>query len=70
MAFAGASALYVADGNGELWRSTDFSTFSHVEVAGFVSELRTTADGVIARIGRNDLSRISADGIVEPLTVR
>ncbi len=70
MAFAGTSALYVADGNGELWRSTDFATFSQVEVAGFVSELRPTGDEVIARIDRDDLIRIPADGSVEPLTVR
>ena len=36
MAFAGTSALYVADGNGDLWRSTDFATFSRVPVPGGV----------------------------------
>jgi len=74
--------LYVADGRGDLWRSTDFTTFSHVEVPGWVSELKPTGDAVIARIGDgagcrypaacqlNDLVRISADGSVEPIKAR
>jgi len=82
MAFAGSSVLYVADGRGDLWRSTDFTTFSHVEVPGWVSELKPTGDAVIARIGDgagcrypaacqlNDLVRISADGSVEPIKAR
>lgn len=82
MAFAGTDVLYLADGRGDLWRSTDFTTFSRVEVAGWVRGLQPTGDAVIARIGDgtacdrpaacqlNDLVRISADGSVETLTVR
>jgi hypothetical protein len=82
MAFAGSTVLYVADGRGDLWRSTDFTTFSRVEVAGWVRGLQPTVDAVIARIGDgtacdrpaacllNDLVRISADGSVEPITAR
>ena len=33
MAFAGSGVLYLADGRGDPWRSTDFKTFSRVEVA-------------------------------------
>jgi hypothetical protein len=71
MAFAGSSVLYVADGRGDLWRSTDFTTFTQVEVAGGVSDLKPTGDAVIARLdGGNDLVRISADGSMEPITAR
>lgn len=82
MAFAGTSVLYVADGIGSLWRSTDFATFSRVSVPGGVRDLTSAGDAVIARIDNegtcqypaacqlNDLIRISADGSVEPLTVR
>jgi hypothetical protein len=81
MAFAGTSALYVADGNGDLWRSTDFATFSRVSVPGGVEDLKSAGNAVIARIDSagcaypgtcqlNDLIRISADGSVEPITVR
>jgi hypothetical protein len=79
MAFAGRSVLYVADGLGYLWRSTDLTTFSQVEVPGGVSDLKPTGDAVIARLDNSecagtcqssDLIRISADGSVEPLVVR
>jgi hypothetical protein len=71
MAFAGPSTLYVADGNGDLWRSTDFATFSPVSIPGAVYGLRSAGDAVIARTDNaNDLVRISADGAVEPLTFR
>lgn len=71
IAFAGTSALYVADGSGDLWRSTDFTTFSQVEVAGRVSDLKPTGDAVIARFDDgSDLIRISADGNVEAITTR
>lgn len=81
MAFAGESTLYVADGRGYLWRSTDFATFSRVLVPFDVSDLTSTGDAVIARIDDgtcsfpaacqlNDLVRISADGSVEPITAR
>jgi hypothetical protein len=71
MAFAGTSVLYVADGRGDLWRSTDFTTFSQVEVPGSVSELKSADDAVIARLDDgNDLVRISADGSVEPIAAR
>ena len=70
MALADPSTVYVADGNGELWRSDDFSTFSPIEVSGFVSDLRPTADGVIARVDDNSLIHISADGTVDARTSR
>jgi DNA-binding CsgD family transcriptional regulator len=82
MAFAGTSALYVADLRGVLWRSTDFATFSRVSVPGGVSDLKSAGDAVIARIDNeatcrfppgcqlNELVRISADGSVEPITAR
>jgi Tol biopolymer transport system component len=82
MAFAGSSVLYVADGRGDLWRSTDFATFSRVSVPRFVAGLSSAGDAVIARIddgvvcsppvgcGLNELIRISADGTVEPITAR
>ncbi len=82
MAFAGSAVLYVADLRGDLWRSTDFTTFDQVSVPGGVRDLTSAGDAVIARIDNegtcrypavcqlNDLVRISADGSVEPLTVR
>ncbi|MFL5799046.1 MAG: hypothetical protein ACJ77A_14095 [Actinomycetota bacterium] len=82
MAFAGSSVLYVADGRGDLWRSTDLITFSQVEVAGGVSDLKPTGGAVIARIDAggtcsepavcqfDQLVRISADGSVESITAR
>jgi hypothetical protein len=82
MAFAGTSVLYVADGNGYLWRSTDFATFSRVSIQGGVRDLKSAGDAVIARhddgtacgyvaaCQLNDLVRISADGSVEPITAR
>jgi hypothetical protein len=71
MAFAGTSALYVADGTGDLWRSTDFTTFSRVSVPDRVADLRSAGDAVIGRLGDGtDLIRISADGSIEPLTAR
>jgi hypothetical protein len=71
MAFAGSSVLYVADGRGDLWRSTDFITFSPVEVEGGVLDLKPTGDAVIARLDEgNDLVRILADGRVETITAR
>jgi hypothetical protein len=70
MALADPSTVYVADGNGDLWRSTDFSTFSKVEVTGFVSELKSTGDAVIARLGTDDLIRIATDGTVEAIAAR
>ena len=71
MAFAGPSTLYVADGNGDLWRSTDLVTFTQVTTVGGVYELQSAGDAVIARTDNaNDLVRISADGTVEPLTFR
>jgi hypothetical protein len=69
MAFAGTSALYVADGNGDLWRSTDFASFSRVSVPDSVADLKPAGDAVIGRLGDGtDLIRISADGSIEPLT--
>lgn len=82
MAFAGTSALYIADVDGALWRSTDFATFSRVSIPGGVRDVTSVGDAVIARIDTagtcdapaacqlNDLVRISADGSVEPITVR
>jgi DNA-binding CsgD family transcriptional regulator len=81
MAFAGTSTLYVADGRGYLWRSTDFATFNRVLVPFLVSGLRSAGDAVIARIDDgtctypvecqlNDLVRISADGTWEPVIAR
>jgi hypothetical protein len=70
MALADPSTLYVADGNGDLWRSTDFATFSPVEVDGFVSDLQATGNAVVARVGNNDIVRIAADGTVEQLLVQ
>jgi hypothetical protein len=78
MAFAGSSVLYVADGRGDLWRSTDLATFKPVSAPGAVRDLQPTGDAVIARIGTgatcsrpgavcqwDNLVRISADGSVE-----
>ncbi|HXJ66094.1 MAG TPA: hypothetical protein VNN79_20220, partial [Actinomycetota bacterium] len=82
MAFAGPSVLYVADGRGDLWRSTDLATFNPIPVPGAVRDLQATGDAVIARIDAggtcsepavcqlDDLVRISADGSVEPITAR
>jgi hypothetical protein len=71
MAFAGSSVLYVADGNGDLWRSTDFTSFDPVEVPGRVSDLKPAGDALIARlIGSDDLVRIAADGAVTMIAVR
>lgn len=69
MAFAGP-VLYVADGRGDLWRSTDLSTFNPVDVEGAVSDLKSAGDAVIARVAGDDLVRISADGAVEAMTAR
>ena len=71
MAFAGPSTLYVADGNGDLWRSTDLATFTQVTTVGGVHELQSAGDAVIARTGdANGLVRIRTDGTVEPLALR
>jgi hypothetical protein len=71
MDFAGSSVLYVADGNGDLWRSTDFTSFDPVEVPGRVSDLKPAGDAVIARlVGTEDLVRIAADGAVTTIVVR
>jgi DNA-binding CsgD family transcriptional regulator len=81
MAFAGESTLYVADGHGYLWRSTDFATFDRVLVPFDVSDLRSAGQAVIARVDDgtcsfpvecqlNDLVRISADGTWEPIIAR
>jgi hypothetical protein len=70
MAFAGTSTLYVADLRGDLWRSTDFATFSRVEIAGDVADLKPAGDAVIGRLDGNELIRISADGSVEPIRAR
>ena len=71
MAFAGPSTLYVADGNGDLGRSTDFATFSPVSVPGGVQNLQSAGDVVIALTDDgNVLVRISADGSVEPIIAR
>lgn len=71
MEFAGSSVLYVADGNGDLWRSTDFTSFDPIEVQGRVSDLKPAGDAVIARlVGTEDLVRIAADGAVTTIVVR
>jgi hypothetical protein len=71
MAFADNSTLYVADGNWNLWRSTDFATFSQVSVPGRVWDLKSTGDGVIARLNDDStMIRIATDGTVDPITIR
>jgi hypothetical protein len=82
MAFAGPSVLYVADGRGQLWRSTDLATFEQVSAPGPVAELRSAGDTVIARLTDeptctrpatcplDSMVRISADGTVEPIIDR
>jgi hypothetical protein len=70
MAFADESTLYVADGHGRLWRSTDFATFTQVEIADNVADLKPAGDAVIGRVDGNELIRISADGSVEPIRAR
>ena len=83
MAFAGSSVLYVADGRGDLWRSTDLATFNPISVPGAVRDLQATGNAVLARIAAagtcskpaavcqwDDLVRISADGSVEPIAAR
>ncbi|HEX5090033.1 MAG TPA: hypothetical protein VFV89_19650, partial [Nocardioides sp.] len=76
IAFAGTSTLYVADGSGALWRSSDFVTFSKVSVPGAVtdhrvSDLRPAGDAVLGRLDDgDDLVRIAADGSVEVIASR
>ena len=71
MAFAGSSTLYVTDGFGDLWRSTDLTTFHQVEAPGALHNLKSAGDDVLALVhDTDDLVRIGADGRVERLTVR
>jgi hypothetical protein len=76
VAFAGTSTLFLADGSGALWRSTDLVTFSKVSLPGKVtdprvSDLKPAGEAVIARLDDgNDLIRISADGTAETITSR
>jgi hypothetical protein len=73
MDFAGTSALFVTDGAGNLWRSTDFSTFTKVGTPGTVHGL-TSADGaVVARldgVASSELVRIDAAGTIEEMSIR
>lgn len=70
VAFAGSSTLYVSDERGRLWRSTDLTTFQQID-APKVLGLKSAGDDVLAWVDEPyDLARITADGRVEPLTVR
>jgi len=71
MAFAGSSTLYVADPRGDLWRSTDLTTFHKIDAPGGLYGLKSAGDGVLALVqDTNGLVRITADGGVERLLVR
>jgi hypothetical protein len=71
VAFAGSSTLYVADPRGDLWRSTDLTTFHKIDGPGVLSGLKPAGNGVLALVNdTNDLVRITADGRVERLLVR
>lgn len=69
-AFAGSSVLYVADGPGNLWRSTDLTHFSEVDVPGPVVGLAPAGNAVAAQVGaEGELVLIGADGTVDPLEI-
>ena len=72
MAFAGATALFVADATaGGLWRSTDLVHFSRVETPNWVRGLIQSDGAVLAQVAFSDtLIRITADGRVEPLVAK
>ena len=71
MALAGPSTMYVSDGVGGLWRSTDLATFRRVETPSKVTDLKSSGDEAFARVASGeDLVRIAANGRVERLTAR
>ena len=45
--------LYVADGSGDVWRSTDLATFDRVAVPGGVEELKSVGTSVMGRSKEN-----------------